>query len=116
MLATPQVISYNAVNNDLHRVTDDKSSSTYQNADGSLKLTVSHQKTKARTRRLIKLERTVIAADPLNAENSHQTASVHLVIDEPDFGFSDTDLDYQVDSVVAWLSAANIAAVLASRH
>lgn len=115
-LSTPQSITFNAVASDLHRISDDKASSIYANADGTMKLTVSHQTTKTRTRRLVKLERTVVAADPLTAENTNQTASVHLVIDEPIFGFDDTNLDYQVDALVAWLSAANIAAVLASRH
>lgn len=115
-LSTPQVITYNAVASDCHRVSDDAQQSVYQTADGNLKLTVSHQFTKDRARRLIKLERRVVAADPLSAENSYQSASVHLVIDEPNFGFADVDLDHQVDALVAWLSAANIAAVLASRH
>lgn len=115
-LSTPQSITYNAVANDLHRVSEDATSGTYQNADGTLKLIVSHQNTKLRVRRLVKLERKVIAVDPLTAENSYQSASVHLVIDEPSFGFSDTDLDYQVDALIAWLTAANIGAVLASRH
>lgn len=116
MLATPQSITYNAVATDLHRIIDEPSSSTYQSADGNIKLVVSHQTTKSRIRRLVKYERKVVAADPLTAENTYQTASVHVVIDEPQFGFSDVDLDYQVDALVGWLTAANIAAVLASRH
>lgn len=116
MLNTPQSITYNAVATDLHRISDDGLASVYKSADGTQTLTVSHQSTKSRTRRLVKYERMVIAADPLTAQNVYQSASVHLVIDEPLFGFSDVDLDYQVDALVAWLTAANIAAVLASRH
>lgn len=115
-LSTPISITYNAVATDHHRVADTESASTYQNADGTSKFIVSHQTTKSRVRHMAKLERTVVAADPLTAENAFQTASVHIVIDEPIYGFSDTDLDYQVDALVAWLTAANIAAVLASRH
>lgn len=115
-LATPQVITYNAVANDLHRIASDATSSTYATADGTLKMVVSHQQTKTRIRRLVKLERKVLAVDPLTAENAYQSASVHMVVDEPSFGFDDTNLDYQVDALVAWFTAANIAAVLASRH
>lgn len=116
MFASPQVITYNAVATDLHRITDDGMSSVYQSADGNQKLTISHQTSKNRTRRLVKYERKVVAADPLTAENTYQQASVHVVIDEPNFGFADADLDNQVDALTLWLNAANIGAVLAGRH
>lgn len=115
-LATPQSVTINAVATDLHRVSDDKNSSTYKSADDELELIVSHQQSKSRTRRMVRLNQTIIAADPLTAENSYQKAGVYVVIDEPIFGFDDTDLDYLVDGLIGWLTTANIAAVLASRH
>lgn len=115
-LTTPIVVTYAAVPTDCHRVSSEPNSSVYQSADGNLKLTVSHQATKTRVRHMAKLERRVVAADPLTAENTYQSAGVHIVIDEPQFGYSDVDLDNQVDSLIAFLTAANIAAICASRH
>lgn len=116
MLDSPQTITINAVATDCNRVIDEKTASTYRSADGTLEFKVSHQESKDRTRRMVRLDQTVVAADPLTAENSYQRAGVYLVIDEPTVGFSDTELDYLVDALVAWLTPANIAAVLASRH
>lgn len=116
MLTSPISLTFNGVPADHHRVSTSESASIYQTADGNSKLTVSHQRTKTRLRHMAKIERTVVAADQLTAENAYQTASVHIVVDEPIVGFADADLDYQVDELILWLSAANIAALLASRH
>lgn len=115
-LATPQSVTINAVATNLHRIEEDKTSSLYQSEDGTLALRVSHQTSKGRTRRMIRLDQTVIASDPLTAENSYQKAGVYLVIDEPEYGFTDAQLEDIVDGIKAWLSSANILAVCASRH
>lgn len=115
-LATPQSILIDGAAADHHRVSTLENSSVYQTSDGTRKFTVSHQQTKTRIRRMVRLDRRIIAADPLTAEQQYQTSSVYLVIDEPEVGFSDAQLDNEVDSMVAWLTAANITAVLGSRH
>lgn len=115
-LSTPQSVTINAVATDLHRITDDQTSSVYASEDGTLQLKVSHQSSKGRVRRMVRLDSTVIAADPLTAENSYQKAGVYIVIDEPAFGFADADLEDIVDGLKLWLTSANILAVCASRH
>lgn len=115
-LATPQSVTINAVATDLHRIEDDKTSSLYQSNDATLSLKVSHQTSKGRSRRMVRLDQTSIAADPLTAENSFQRAGVYIVIDEPDYGFTDTQLDHLVNGLKGWLTTANIAALCASRH
>jgi hypothetical protein len=115
-LATPQSVTIDAVATDLNRVEEEKNSSLYTSADGTLSLKVSHQNSRSRTRRMVRLDSTVIAADPLTAENAYQKAGVYIVIDEPEYGFSDSDLEDLVDGLTAWLTSANILAVLASRH
>lgn len=115
-LATPQSVTINAVATDLHRITEDSTSSQYSNPDGTLQLKVSHQSSKNRVRRMVRLDQTIVAADPLTAINSFQKGGVYLVIDEPSIGFSDTELDYLVDALILWLTPTNIAALLASRH
>lgn len=115
-LATPQVVTINAVATDYHRVSSENSSSTYKSADGAYSLRVSHQETKTRFRRMARLDVRIVAADPLTAENSYQTASVYFVVDEPIVGFTDAQITYYIDALKAWLSAANEAAILAGRH
>jgi hypothetical protein len=65
---------------------------------------------------MVRLDNTIVAADPLTAENSYQKAGVYLVIDEPQFGFDDSELEDLVDGLKAWLTSANILALCASRH
>jgi hypothetical protein len=65
---------------------------------------------------MARLDQTVIAADPLTAENAYQKAGVYLVIDEPNYGFSNDEVGYLVEALKTWLTSANITAMLASRH
>lgn len=114
MFADPQSVTINAVPVSLPRVSIGTSESTYRSADETVQLRISHQASKGRKRRMVRLDQTVIAADPLTAENASQKAGIYLVVDEPSFGFDDTDLDYLVDALIAWLSSANIAKLLGS--
>lgn len=116
MLSTPQTITVDAVATDLHRVQDKDNSSIYRSADGNVQLTVSHQETKTRFRRMVRLDKTVVAADPLTAQNAYQKASVYIVIDEPLWGFSDAALLGYENSLKSWLTDSNVNAVLAGRH
>jgi hypothetical protein len=116
MLATPQTITIDAVANTLNRIEDDKTSSLYKTDDGELELKVSHQSSKTRTRRMARVDQTVIAADPLTAVNAYQKLGVYIVIDEPLFGFEDAQILLLVNGLKDWMSTANITALLASRH
>jgi len=112
MFADPQSVTINAVPISLPRVLTGTQDATYRNADETVQLRISHQDSKGRKRRMVRLDQTVIAADPFSAENVSQKAGIYLVVDEPAFGFDDTELDYLVDALVAWLTSANIAKVL----
>jgi hypothetical protein len=116
MLTDPQSITYDTVAEDYIRIFSEGKSSTYRTADGTKEFIVSHQESGKRTRRMVRINLTEIAADPLTAENAYQKAGAYLVIDEPAFGFDDTDLDNLVDALIGWLTTANIAEVLASQH
>lgn len=115
-LATPQTVTIDTVATDLNRVLEDGTKSIYQSADGNTKLTVSHQESKSRVRRMARIDRKIIAADPLSAVNAYQTCGVYIVIDEPATGFTDAALLGYVNVLKTWLSDANINAILASRH
>jgi len=112
MYADPQSVTINAVPVSLPRVSQGNSEATYRAADETVQMRISHQSSKGRSRRMVRLDKTVIAADPLSAENASQKAGIYLVVDEPSFGFADADLDFLVDALIAWLTSANIAKLL----
>jgi len=112
MFADPQSVTINATPVSLPRVDITSGAAVYRAADETVQLRISHQESKGRKRRMARLDQTVIAADPLTAENASQKAGIYLVIDEPSFGFTDAQLDYLVDALIAWLSSANIAKLL----
>lgn len=114
MFSDPQSVTVNSVAKSMPRIRSGNTDSTYRTADEEFEFRVSHQTTKSRTRRMVRLNQTKIAADPLTAVNSSQTAGVYIVVDEPKYGFSDAELDYLVDALTAWLSAGNIAKLLGS--
>lgn len=116
MLTSPQSVTIGAVASDLHKTSTEQASSTYTKTDGSISLRISHQKGKARTRRMARLDEKLIVADPLTGLSNYQTIGVYLVIDEPNVGINDTDVAALVTALQTWLTAANTNAILASRH
>lgn len=116
MLNSPQAVTISGTAHDLNRIVSRETSSVYQNALGTVTLDVSHQTTKTRKRHLMKISQTVIAADPLTAVNREQTASVHIVVDEPIVGFSDAELDAVCTALKTWATSAQCLAILSGRH
>lgn len=112
MFTDPQSVTINAVPVSLPRVKIGSAESTYRSADETVQMRISHQEAKGRKRRMVRLDQTKIAADPLSAENVSQKAGIYIVVDEPSFGFTDAELDYLADALIAWLSSANIAKLL----
>jgi hypothetical protein len=66
----------------------------------------------ARFRREVRLSTQKVAADPISAVNKTVSASVYFVIDEPKFGFTDTEVGYYIDALKAWLTSTNYNKVL----
>jgi hypothetical protein len=86
----------------------------FQNADGSVKLTVSHAIGK-RARRTVRLDYSKIAADPITAENQEFSMSAYVVMDTPLRGLTPAEQKYVVDALTGWLTAssgANVTKVL----
>lgn len=113
--ADPQSVTINAVAKTLNRIKVDGTSSEYATDDEVFKMRISHQESKSRTRRMVRIDQRVVAADPLTSINEYKTAGVYLVIDEPEYGFSDTELDYIVQGLKTWASSANILKVLSNQ-
>lgn len=115
-LADPQTITVNAVAQTLNRVKSDGYRSEYQTADESYKFVVSHLESKGRTRRMIRVDQRVIAADPLTALNEYKSLGVYVVIDEPEYGFTDDGIYDVAAGLIAWATEANILKVLGGQH
>lgn len=113
---TPLSITINSVATNFHRIVPGENSSTYQTEAGNDTLKISHQETKSRVRHLARLDRDVVAADPLTAVNASKSAAVYIVIDEPDFGFSNADLVTMTQEFLSFLTAGNLAIIVANRH
>lgn len=112
----PQSITVNAVAQSLPRIKSDGYRSEYMKADEEFKLTISHSESKDRTRRMVRVDQRVVAANPLTSVNEYKSLGVYLVIDEPEYGFSDTEIDYVVQALATWLSTANVTKVCANEH
>jgi hypothetical protein len=114
MFSDPQSITVNSVAKPMPRIKTGSTDSTYRTADGSFSMRISHQETKSRSRRMARIDQTIVAADPITAINKSQSLGVYLVVDEPLFGFDDTAISYVVTALKDWLTSPNILKLLGS--
>lgn len=112
----PQTITINTVDKTCNRIKSDGYKSEYATTDEAVKFTLSHQESKKRTRRMARVDQRVVAADPLTSVNEYKDLGVYLVIDEPEYGFSDAEVDYLVQALTAWLTTANVTKLLGNEH
>lgn len=112
----PQTVTVNSVPETLNRVKSDGYRSEYAATDEDFKMTISHQESGARTRRMVRLDQRKVAADPLTSVNEYKVLGAYLVIDEPEYGFTDEEVDDLVQALVAWLTTANVTKVCGNEH
>lgn len=112
-LLDPQSVQIGAVPSTLPRVSTGPTSSVYQKADDSVRMTVSHQNGK-RKRSAVRLQYSKTAADPLiSNQNIVRDMSVTVVIDRPLQGFDIvSEQKLVVDAMLAYLSANSDAVLL----
>lgn len=116
MFADPQTVTINAVATSLPRTSIKDGSAEYTSADGNTKLTIKQNASTARFRREVRLTVKKVATDPISALNKEVSTSVYIVIDEPRWGFSDTELDYYKDALLGWAIDANTNKVLGGEY
>lgn len=109
MFTDPQSVTIAGQAKSMPKISAGDGNSTFRTADETVQMRISHRTSKGRTRRMVRLDQTVIAADPLTAEQDYQTAGVYFVIDEPKVGFSDQSLIDILTALVAWASASTYA-------
>lgn len=114
--ADPQTLTVNSIAKTLNKVSSEGSRTVYATDDEIYKMTISHQESKNRTRRMVRVDQRVVAADPLTSVNEYKTLGFYFVIDEPEFGFTDTEIDYVVQALKVWASSANVLKVLGNQH
>lgn len=112
----PITITINSVAETFNCVSPGENRSVYKTADGEFTLTLSHMVSGNKTRHLVRLDQRVLAEDPLTAVNAYKDQGTYLVIEEPDFGFSDSEIDLNVQGLVSFLTSANVTDVLEGQH
>jgi hypothetical protein len=116
MFSDPIVVVLSTVSHNLARVQDDGLKSVYNNPDRTLIGTISHQPAKGRVRRMLRLDQTKVAADPLTSVNKSVTCGVYFVLDVPDFGFSVANVQDLLDALTSLMVDATTAKMLADEH
>jgi hypothetical protein len=116
-LSDPQTITINAVAQVCALVSADATKSVYMTPDEVYRFTVSHQASGNRVRRMVRIDKKVVAADPLTAINAYQSLGIYIVVDEPANGaFADADIQLILTGFKTWLDATNFGKVLTSQH
>lgn len=113
-LTDPQSITIAGSTLSLARVSDDGFKSQYFSADRLVRETVSSQYTtgsSGRTKTLVRVDKDVIAADPISALNKSLTGSVYVVLDFPLIGFSTADKIAMFTGLSGQLTAATNAVI-----
>lgn len=116
MLTSPQSVTISSVAHDLNKVVQRETSSSYVDATDLKTMDISHQKTSARKRTLVKIGISKTVTDPITGLTSIKTASVHVVFDRPFTGFESTEIDAVKTGLFAYLSAAKTSDILTGRH
>jgi hypothetical protein len=110
-LADPTVVTVNTVAKSMPRISTGSLSSSYALADRTYQLNVSHQITKdGRFRHTVEMVVKKVAADPVSSVNDSVQTTYRFLIDREAFGFSATEIGYDVAGLTAWLNS-NIAKI-----
>lgn len=105
-LADPQSITIGSAVS-LPRISIEGYESVYQAADRTVTENVKHTVGAKRTRSLFRVDKTVIAADPLTSLNGSYVGTCYVVLDYPIVGFTTTDRINQVTGMFNQLTATS---------
>lgn len=103
MFSEPITVTVNSVGKVMAKVSSKDTSSIYQNADASWKLTISHIESKDRIRSMARIDQRAIVADPLTSVNDYDTLSFYCVVDRPIYGFSTAQIEQLIAGFKTWL-------------
>jgi hypothetical protein len=103
--ADPTSITVDTVAKSLPRVSTGFNSSQYRNADGSFKLSISHNYGR-RNRHLVRVDHEKIAPDPFSGANQKYSMSAYTVVDAPVAGFTTKELADVLGALSSFLGTA----------
>lgn len=112
MFADPQSVTVNAVAISLPRTSMRATENIYTSADGLTTMTLKQNSTAGRFRREVRISQKKVAEDPISTLNKEIGVSVYLVIDEPKWGFNDTEIGYLVAALEAWIDSTSTGKLL----
>jgi len=109
----PQTVTVNAVAKTMARVLIDGKSATYANSDESFMLTISHlsatdKQKRNRVRSMVRIDQKAVVTNPLDSTNDYDTLSFYFVVDRPEFGFSQTQVEQLIAGLKTWLDTTAI--------
>lgn len=105
--ADPQSITIVGGAASLARIGSATNSGLFQSSDGNNRLTISHQYSSTRVRRLVRLDLSKTATDPYNSTlNTKFTMASYLVIDVPSVGYTTADEVTNTSGLLSWLTAS----------
>lgn len=110
--ADPQTLTVNSVAKTLAKILTSGTSATYQSSDGAYKLIISHQQSKKRIRTMVRVENRAIVTDPLTSVNDYDTLTFFMVLDRPEYGFSDAQIGYVIAALMAWNDSTAVGKLL----
>jgi len=103
MFSDPLTLTVNSVAKTLPRILIDGPKATYQMADQTFTMSISHQVGKdKRIRSVLRVEQKAIVTNPVDSSNDYDTLVYYFVIDRPSFGFSITQVEQLVAAVQAF--------------
>lgn len=103
----PQTLTINSVATSLPRTSFTANSGAFTTADGTVKLSISHQNGK-RNRHVIRVDHSKVAADPfISSQNTKFSMSGYVVIDVPPTGYTVTEAKQIIDALAAYLTASS---------
>nr|UJQ85105.1 MAG: hypothetical protein 2 [Leviviridae sp.] len=106
--ADPQSVTVNAVAKSMPRIGSSEPArvGSFKTADGEFSLDVRQNTTAARFRRELRLTQKKVAADPISSVNKEVSTSIMIVVDEPRWGFTDTELLYLLSALTTYATAS----------
>lgn len=107
--ADPQSVTINSVAQTLPRISAGVASGVFQKDDATVKLTVSHNVKGGRARRMLRLDHSKIAGDPLiTGTNTRYKGAVWIATDFPsEAGYTVAEAKQIVDALTAYLTASS---------
>lgn len=116
--ADPQSLTVGASTVSLARVHLAPGVGTFEGPDSAIVMAIRPTTTKGgeRVRQTLSIDRAAIKVDPLKGTNSQQEQRLTLILDSPEWGFSEAESAELINALKAWLTAPNVTKFVAGEN